>query len=153
MSSKDVIESVARFLEQPLKERGLSLWDIEFVKEGRDWFFRVYIDKDSGVQLTDCEFVSRAAEAFLDETDPIAQAYTLEVSSPGLDRALKRDSDFLRYIGHTVDIKLFKAKAGRKKFQGELKSFADGTITISEAECEFSFDRPEVASCKLSVIL
>ena len=153
MSSKDVIESVMRFLEKPLTERGLSLWDIEFVKEGSDWFFRIYIDKDGGVKIDDCEFISRAAEAYLDETDPISQAYMLEVCSPGLDRALRRDSDFLQYIGHMVDIKLFKAKAGRKKFQGELKEFANGVITIIEAAEEVSFDRIEVASCKLTVIM
>jgi len=153
MSSKDAIESVARFLEQPLAERGLSLWDIEFVKEGPEWFFRIYIDRDGGVQIDDCEFVSRAAEAFLDETDPIPQAYMLEVCSPGLDRALKRDSDFLKYIGHTVDIKLFKAKNGRKKFQGELKEFADGIITITEAAGQVSLERAEMASCRLTVIL
>jgi ribosome maturation factor RimP len=153
MSSKAAIGSVGRFLEQPLAQRGLSLWDIEFVKEGPDWFFRIYIDKDGGVQIDDCEFISRAAEGFLDETDPIPQAYMLEVCSPGLDRALKRDSDFLRYIGHMVDIKLFKGKDGRKKFQGELKSFADGVITITESTGDYSFDRAEVGSCKLTVIL
>ena len=150
MSGKDAIESVRRFLEQPLMQRGLSLWDIEFVKEGPDWFFRIYIDKDGGVRVDDCEFVSRAVEVFLDEIDPISHAYMLEVCSPGLDRALKRDADFLRYIGHTVDIKLYKAKDGRKKFRGELKTFVDGVITITEAAGETSFDRAEVASCKLN---
>lgn len=153
MSSKDAIESVTRFLEKPLMERGLSLWDIEFVKEGPDWFFRIYIDKNGGVKIDDCEFISRAAEDCLDATDPISQTYMLEVCSPGLDRALKRDADFLRYIGHIVDIKLFKAKAGRKKFQGELKAFASGMITISEAAGEVSFNRAEVASCRLTVII
>ena len=153
MSSKDMIESVTHFLEKPLMGRGLSLWDIEFVKEGPDWFFRIYIDKDGGVKIEDCEFISRIAEAFLDETDPISQAYMLEVCSPGLDRALKRDADFLRYIGHMVDIKLFKAKDGRKKYQGELKEFIDGIITIIEATGEVSFNRAEVASCRLTVIL
>ena len=151
MSSKDVIESVRHFLEQPLLQRGLSIWDIEFVKEGPDWFFRIYIDKDSGVRIDDCEFISRTVEAFLDETDPIQQAYTLEVCSPGLDRLLKRDADFLRYIGHTVDIKLFRAKNGRKKFHGELTRFADGIVTITENSGEISFGRTEMASCRISV--
>ena len=149
MSSKGTIEAVTCFLDEPLTQRDLSLWDIEFVKEGPDWFFRIYIDRDGGVQIDDCEFISRAAESFLDENDPIPQAYTLEVCSPGLDRALKRETDFLKYIGHTVDIKLYKAKGGRKKFQGELSQFANGVITIIEAEGETSFDRAEVASCRL----
>jgi ribosome maturation factor RimP len=153
MSGKDAIESVARLLEQPLAGRGLSLWDIEFVKEGPDWFFRIYIDRDGGVQIDDCEFISRTAEAFLDETDPIPQAYTVEVCSTGLDRALKRDSDFLKFIGHTVVIKLFKGRDGRKKFEGTLKEFEGGVITLDEAGEEFCFDRAEVASCKLAVML
>jgi len=153
VSGKDAVESVRCFLEQPLVHRGLSLWDIEFVKEGADWFFRIYIDKDDGVRIGDCEFVSRTVEAFLDETDPIPQAYMLEVCSPGLDRKLKRDSDFLQYIGHTVDVKLFKAKEKRKKFQGKLQSFADGVITITEDTGEVSFNKADVASCRLAVIL
>jgi len=158
MSSKEVIKALTCFLDQPLMQRGLSLWDMEFVKEGPEWFFRIYIDRDSsnaasGVQIDDCEFISRAAEEFLDDADPIPQSYTLEVCSPGLDRALKREADFIRYVGHTVDLKLFKARNGRKKFQGELKKYADGVITINEAEGEAGFDRADVASCRLTVIL
>ena len=88
---------VLPILEPIIAEKGLELVDLEFVKEGVNWYLRVYIDKDSGVNIDDCEAVSRALEVKLDEKDPIEQAYILEVSSPGIDRPLKKDADFVKY--------------------------------------------------------
>ena len=106
---------VLPILEPIIAEKGLELVDLEFVKEGVNWYLRVYIDKDGGVNIDDCEAVSRALEVKLDEKDPIEQAYILEVSSPGIDRPLKKDADFVKYQGEIIDVKLYKAQDGSKR--------------------------------------
>ena len=106
-----------------IEENKFELVDIEFVKEGPNWYLRVFIDKDEGITIDDCELVSKAFEKKLDEEDIIKQAYILEVSSPGIDRPLKKDKDFKRCIGKLIDIKLYKPFEGRKEFQGTLENF------------------------------
>ena len=103
---------VLPLLEPIVEANGLELVDLEFVKEGVNWYLRVYIDKDGGVNIDDCELVSRALEAKLDEKDPIEQAYILEVSSPGIDRPLKKEADFVKYQGEIIDVKLYTAVNG-----------------------------------------
>ena len=109
MAKSNTEKKVLPLLEPIVAERGLELVDLEFVKEGANWYLRVYIDKEGGVSIDDCEAVSRALEAKLDEKDPIEQAYVLEVSSPGIDRPLKKDADFIRFQGEIIDVKLYKA--------------------------------------------
>ncbi len=136
-----------------IEENCYELVDIEFVKEGQNWYLRLYIDKDGGVTVDDCEFVSRAVEAVLDEKDPIEQAYILEVSSPGLDRPLKKDSDFVKYAGEIVDVKLYKAVNKQKEFQGELKGLEGAIVTITDSDGnELSFDRKDIALIRLAVL-
>ena len=106
MARKDIEESVEALLTPVLAERGLELTDVEYVRE-RNWFLRIYIDKDGGVDLNDCQEVSEKVGVLLDEADLISDNYMLEVSSPGLDRVLKKDKDFIRYTGEEVDVKLF----------------------------------------------
>ncbi len=136
-----------------IEANNCELVDVEFVKEGANWFLRLYVDKPGGIFIDDCEVISRAVEKLLDEKDPIEQAYILEVSSPGLDRPLKKDKDFERYKGEIVDIKLYKPFNGKKAFQGELVGLVDGKIfIIDENDDEIGFDRKEVGAVRLAVI-
>lgn len=146
-------KKVLTILEPILEEKALELADLEFIKEGPNWYLRVYIDKDGGVTIEDCENVSRILEKKLDEADPIEQAYILEVSSPGIDRPLKKPEHFKKYIGEIIDIKLYKPLEGKKEYQGELKQFDDGVITIIQEDGkEMQFVQKETASVRLAVI-
>ncbi len=136
-----------------IEENNFELVDVEFVKEGQNWFLRLYVDKPGGIFIDDCEIVSRQVEALLDEKDPIEQAYILEVSSPGLDRPLKKEKDFEKYKGEIIDIKLYKPFNGKKAYEGELVGLIDGNIVIKdENDEEISFDRKDVGSVRLAVI-
>lgn len=146
-------KKIMPFLEPIVAERNLELVDFEFVKEGANWYLRVYIDKEGGVDIEDCEGVSRALEAELDADDPIEQAYILEVSSPGIDRPLKKDADFEKYRGEIIEIKLYKGIEGQKQFQGELLGLENGVISIEDDENKiFAFEQKDVASVRLAVI-
>lgn len=115
-------------------EYGYYVVDAQFKKEAGKQFLRLFIDKDGGVGIDDCETFSRAFSDAIDELDPIEQEYTLEVSSPGVDRKLKTEREFLHYAGREVDVKLFKAVDGKKEFSGILKEFENGTATIDCGE-------------------
>jgi ribosome maturation factor RimP len=131
------------------------LYDLEYIKEGGDQILRLYIDKEDGVDLNDCETVSRAAEAVLDAHDPIPAAYVLEVSSPGIERKLKKDSHFTRYIGHKIMLRLFTTISpvdGRKKFTGRLDDYKDGCIVLTDENGEtWEIDKTLVSLCRLVV--
>lgn len=144
---------VMPLLEPIVEANGLELVDLEFVKEGVNWYLRVYIDKDGGVNIDDCERVSRALEAKLDEHDPIEQAYILEVSSPGIDRPLKKESDFVKYQGEIIDVKLYKAQDGSKQYQGKLLGLEEGVLSIEEENGNVvKFEQKDIASVRLAVI-
>ena len=144
---------VLPILESIIAEKGLELVDLEFVKEGVNWYLRVYIDKDGGVNIDDCEAVSRALEVKLDEKDPIEQAYILEVSSPGIDRPLKKDADFVKYQGEIIDVKLYKAQDGSKQYQGKLLGLENGVLSIEEENGNVvKFEQKDTASVRLAVI-
>ena len=151
---KSIIPSlVSDFLD----ENGLELYNTEFVKEGPDWFLRVYIDKKEGsseyVSTDECELVSKFLSAKLDEEDPIEQNYYLEVSSPGMDRELIEEKHFNRYKGEQVDVKLYKGFEGSKFYQGELVGLIDGNIVIKdENDKEIAFSQDQVAKVNLTVI-
>ncbi len=150
---KNTEAKVLTIVEPILTEKSLELADLEFVKEGPNWYLRIYIDKEGGVTIEDCESVSRILEKKLDEKDPIEQAYILEVSSPGIDRPLKKPEHFQKYIGEIIDIKLYKPLEGKKEYQGELKQFENGVITIiDENEKELQFVQKETASVRLAVL-
>lgn len=151
----DLVEEIAApFLD----EIGLELYHTEFLKEGRDWFLRVYIDKKEGqeeeyVSTDDCEKVSRFLSDELDRIDPIEQNYYLEVSSPGLDRELLRDRDYVRFAGRLVDLSLYQAVNGQKAYQGILVGLTDDQIVIKdETDAELRFDRAQVAKTRLAVV-
>ena len=165
MAKKKITEIVEEITADFLGQNGLELYNSEFVKEGKDWFLRVYIDKlpregadgnveEEYVSTDDCESVSRFLSAELDRLDPIEQNYYLEVSSPGLDRALLKEKDFIRFCGHMVDISLYKAMDGKKAYQGTLKGLTDDNkivITDEKGE-EIEFPREQVAKTRLAVI-
>ena len=141
-----------QLLEPILKENNFELYDVEFVKEAGTFYLRAFIDKEGGININDCELVSRRLSDLLDEKDFIPDAYILEVSSPGLGRALKKDKHFEKSIGEEVEIKLFKAIDKQKEFTGYLESFNDEVIVISdEQENEMEFERSNIASVRLVV--
>lgn len=165
MAKKKITEIVEEITADFLAEKGLELYNSEFVKEGKDWFLRVYIDRlpkedadgnveEEYVSTDDCESVSRFLSSELDRLDPIEQNYYLEVSSPGLDRALIKEKDFIRFCGRIVDISLYKAVDGKKTYQGVLKGLTeDNKIVITdENEKEIEFPREQVAKTRLAVI-
>lgn len=145
-----VTELVREFAEPIVQAHGCSLWDVEYVREGGDWFLRLYIDKDGGVNIADCEAISRAVDPILDEKDPIAESYSFEVCSAGLERPLKRPSDFEQFLGAKVLVKLYSPKNGAKEFTGTLSGY-DGGVTITAGEQQLRFEKNEVALVRLSV--
>ena len=146
-----ITEQVWQFAEPLVQAQGCSLWDVEYVREGGEWFLRLYIDKDGGVDIDDCEAVSRAVDPVLDEKDPIPESYRFEVCSAGLERVLKRPSDFERFQGEPVLVKLYRPRDGRKEFPGVLKGYRDGDVTLSAGGREITFEKAEVALVRLRV--
>ncbi len=143
-----VTDAVAR-LALPIVERaGCTLWDVEYVKEAGEWFLRVYIDRDGGVDIDCCEAVSRPLSDALDEADPIQGSYTFEVSSAGLDRALKKPEHFEQCMGRTVDLKLYRPIDGRKEVTGALTAYDDGGAVSVDG---IRFEKKDVAQVRLHV--
>ena len=144
-----VTEQVAAFAEPIVKEHGCELWDVEYVREGSEYFLRLYIDKDGGVDILDCEAVSRKVSDLLDEADPIEGSYTFEVSSAGADRVLKKPEHFQRFCGEEVEVRLYRPKDGKKDFVGRLTGWADGDITLELNGMPITFEKKEVAQTRL----
>ncbi len=145
-----VEETVAAMAKPVAEARGCELWDVEYVREAGQWFLRVYIDKEGGVSIDDCEAVSRALDPLLDEADPIETSYNFEVSSAGLQRELKRPSDFQRFLGSFVAVKLYRAEDGAKEFTGYLRGYEDGAVTVETKGGEQrTFEKDRVASVHL----
>ena len=139
-------------LAQPLAEAaGCSLWDVEYVKEAGTWYLRIYIDKETGVSIDDCEAVSRPLSDALDEADPIEGSYTLEVSSAGADRALKKPEHFRQFLGEQVDVKLYRAREGRKELTGALKAYENGDVTVELPGGNVTLEKKDVAQVRLHV--
>ncbi len=152
MSKREEYESKTEALVLPIIENNnFELVDVEYVKEAGNWYLRVYVDKEGGITVDDCEIVSRALSDKLDEKDYIDDAYILEVSSPGLGRPLKKDKDFDRSIGKEVELKLYKAIDRQKDFSGILVSYDKDTVNIEiEDGKEQSFSRAEIAIIRLA---
>ena len=150
---KKVTEIVAELAAEAVAEQGCELWDVEYVREAGQWYLRIYLDKDGGVDILDCEAISRKLSDLLDEADPIDGSYTLEVGSAGAERALKRPADFARYIGFPVLVKLYRAQNGRKEFAGHLVSYdeATGDVTVTVGKEEMTFIKKDVALVRLRV--
>lgn len=153
MSKRETYEEKTEHLLASIVERyGVEIYDVEYVKEGKDYYLRVYIDKEAGVNIQDCENVSRALSDALDAEDFIPDAYILEVSSPGLGRALKKDKHLARSIGEEVEVKTYKAIEKQKEFSGILKAFDEESITIEPEEgTSMKFARSDVALIRLAL--
>ena len=152
MSKGKTIESRTEELLEPIAlAHGVEIYDVEYVKEGSDYYLRAYIDKPEGVNINDCETVSRALSDALDKEDFIPDAYILEVSSPGLGRTLKKDKHLQKSIGQEVEIKLFKPIDKCKEFAGVLDSFDEEKITILEENVPRTFDRTDIALIRLAL--
>lgn len=150
---KQEIEEKCTELVMPIIEAGnYDLWDVEYVKEGADYYLRVYADKEGGIGIDDCVDISRKLEQKLDEEDFIKEAYILEVSSPGLTRVLKKDKEFEKSIGRLVDIKLYKALNGQKELQGTLKSFDDKSLTFNISDEDVAIDRNDISVIRLAFV-
>ena len=132
------------------EENGVEIYDVEYLKEGSDWYLRAYIDKPEGVNIQDCENVSRALSDKLDEVDFIDDAYILEVSSPGLGRTLKKDKHLEKSLGEEVELRLYKPRDKQKEFTGILKSFDADSVIIETEEEEKVFARSEIALIRLA---
>jgi Uncharacterized protein conserved in bacteria len=149
MSKKRIDELVTEMALPIVDKHGYELVDVEFVKEGSSWYLRIYIDKPEGIGLDDCQAVSEDISAELDRVDPIEQAYFLEVSSPGLDRPLKKEREFIKYKGEEVEVKTYKAVDGTKVFEGELVGLIDNNIVINDKNGNrLEFEKDKVASVK-----
>ena len=146
-----VTDRVRAFAEPIVQEKGCTLWDVEYVREGGEWFLRLYIDKEGGVDINDCEAVSRAVDPVLDAEDPIPDSYNFEVSSAGLGRTLKTPAHFTCCMGQKVDVKLYRAKDGAKDFTGVLAGYADGAVTVECGGKLITFEKTEVAQVRLTV--
>ena len=150
---KKSTESLIEELVLPItNEHNIVIVDVEYVKEAGEYYLRIFIDKDGGVSLNDCEVITRAINPILDEKDPIKENYFLEVSSPGLDRPLKKEKDFIRYAGRDVEVKLYKPINGLKHFEAQLVELVDNKIVklIVDNE-EMEFDKKDIALIRLAI--
>ena len=146
-----VTELVSKFAQPVVEAHGCSLWDVEYVREAGRWFLRIFIDKEGGVSISDCETISRALDPLLDEADPIPDSYVFEVGSAGAERELKRPSDFQQFMGHEVELRLYQPIDGQKSFVGTLEGYEDGNVTIIVGKNTMSFTKSQTALVKLHV--
>ena len=146
-----VTEIVAQLAEPVVKQFGCELWDVEYVREGDQRFLRLYLDKEGGVDINDCENISRAVDPLLDEADPIAESYHFEVCSAGLERALKRPSDFERFMGSNITVKLYRPRNGLKEIPCVLTGYDNGRVTVTAGKETITFEKSEVALVRLRV--
>ena len=149
---KKVTEIVAELAQPVVEANGCKLWDVEYVREAGQWYLRVFIDKEGGVDILDCEAISRVVSDLLDEADPIEGSYTFEVGSAGAERALKRPSDFERFMGSPVLVKTYKNRDGRKEFAGDLAGYEDGAVLLTVGKETLRFEKAELALVRLRIV-
>ena len=144
------VTDIVRELALPIvEENGCTLWDVEYVREAGQWYLRVYIDKEGGVNILDCEAISRPLSDALDEADPIETSYIFEVTSAGAERPLKRPSDFEQFMGSTIVLKTYKPRDGRKEFSGDLTAYDNGAVEMKVGEQVLRFEKEEIALVRL----
>ncbi len=144
-------EQVAALALPIVEEEGCTLWDVEYVKEAGNRYLRVFIDREGGVSIDDCERISRRLDPVLDEADPIAESYIFEVGSAGADRELKRPGDFAKFMGSEVELKLYRPVKGSKRFVGTLTAYNDGAVTIEQNRESLHFEKEQIAQVRLYV--
>ena len=146
-----ITEQVAAFAKPVVESFGCELWDVEYVREGSERYLRLYIDKDGGIDIEDCEKIHRAMDPILDEKDPIAESYHFEVCSAGLERPLKRPSDFERFMDSPILVKLYRPRNGLKELPGILRGYKEGRVTVEAGKETITFEKSEVALVRLRV--
>ena len=152
MTKKESYESrVEAFLLPLMEENNFELVDVEYVKEAGTWYLRAYIDKEGGIAVDDCEVISRILSDWLDQTDFIEDSYIMEISSPGLDRPLKKEKDFARSIGKLVEIRTYRPIEKQKEFCGELTAYDNNSVTIDEEGTPRTFDKKDIALVRLAI--
>ena len=161
MKRTEIVAKTEELVTPIIEENHFELVDVEYVREGANWYLRIYADKEGGINIDDCVLISRALEEKLDAEDFISDAYILEVSSPGLGRPLKKEKDFKRSIGKAVECKLYKAIDKQKEFEGVLKDFKEekhemwrileDTVTIEIDEKDLVLDRKDIAMIRLAI--
>ena len=148
---KKAVEAVRLLAEPIVEEANLRLWDVEYVKEAGAWFLRVYIDKEGGVSIDDCERISRALDPRLDQLDIFTDRYTFEVSSAGAERQLKREGDFLAFLGHLAEVRLYRPVFGAKEHIGRLLAYEDGDVVLETKEETRRFEKQDIAMVRLRI--
>ena len=146
-----VTDRVRAFAQPVVEAHGCSLWDVEYIREGGEWFLRLYIDKDGGVNINDCEAISRAIDPILDREDPIEGSYRFEVCSAGLERQLKRPSDFEAFLGADILLKTYRPVDGVREFPCVLRGYDNGDVTVDYAGETKTFLKSQVALVRLRV--
>ncbi len=144
-------DRIAEIAAPVVEAEGCSLWDVEYVKEAGTWYLRIYIDRDEGVSIDDCERISRKLDPILDEKDPIPDSYVFEVGSAGADRELKRPRDFAQFMGDEVEVRLYRPLEGSKQYVGVLSGYEDGAVTVVRGERSIRFEKDQIAQVRLYV--
>ena len=148
---KKITELTAELAAPAIAEQGCTLWDVEYVKEAGTWYLRILLDKEGGVDILDCEEISRKVSDLLDEADPIEGSYTLEVSSAGIDRVLRHPEHFDAFLGAEVEVRLYRPVEGRKDHVGLLKAYDNGDVTVTLPSGDVTFPKKDVAQVRLYV--
>ena len=148
--ANNTADRVKALVEPAIQSLGLRLWDVRYLKEGADWYLRIYIDNDEGVNIDDCTNASRLVDPMLDEADIIRTSYYLEVCSPGLERELVRPEHFTAMLGRSVQVHLVRPFEGQKDFVGELKAYENGDIILATEDTELKFEKPMISKVKLN---
>ena len=146
-----ITERVFELAKPVVEEEDCSLWDVEYLREAGTWYLRIYIDKEGGVSIDDCERISRRLDPILDEADPIPESYVFEVGSAGADRELKRPSDFAQFMDSEIEVKLYKPLDGSKSFVGRLAGYEEGTVVLDWRGKELCFAPAQIAQVRLYV--
>ncbi|MEC0255987.1 ribosome maturation factor RimP [Paenibacillus lautus] len=152
MSTSKIKTTVEEMVQPYLDEHGFELVDVEYVKEGSNWFLRVFVDKDGGIDIDDCGLISEYLSQKLDENDPIPTAYFLEVSSPGAERPLKKKEDVAKSVGKNVFVTVYEPINGLKEFEGKLESFDNEELVIQTIKKQHVIPYAKVASARLAII-
>lgn len=148
-----ITDKVTELAKPVVEDEGCTLWDVEYVREAGSWYLRVFIDKEGGVSIDDCERISRRLDPILDETDPIPDSYIFEVGSAGAERELKRPSDFEQFMGSQVEVKLYQPVKGSKTFVGTLSGYDNGKVTVTVGKETMTFEKAQTAQVKLHVTI
>ncbi|AWB44337.1 ribosome maturation factor RimP [Paenibacillus sp. CAA11] len=152
MSTPKIKATVEEMIHPYLTENGFELVDVEYVKEGSNWFLRIFVDKEGGIDIDDCGRISEVVSEMLDKNDPIPSAYFLEVSSPGAERPLKKPEDVRKSVGKDVFVTTYESLDGQKEFEGRLLSFDNDDLVIESGKKQYTIPYSKVASARLAII-